>query len=55
MGRAICKTLVWLGVLGALLTVAGCQSGDAGGGTRVNPQPWNTPAGWEGNTIGIPY
>lgn len=49
---AMKRVLLILAVTGlALLGAAGCSTTDA----NDDELPWNTPAGWEGQTIGVPY
>ncbi|MFA4945578.1 MAG: hypothetical protein WC789_12865 [Lentisphaeria bacterium] len=48
---------LWQILLGAagLALAAGCATSGGDPGDRTNPQPWNTPAGWEGSGFGVPY
>jgi starvation-inducible outer membrane lipoprotein len=49
---AICLAAL-LGVL--FLGLSGCVSLPAEEQGNGNQLPWNSPAGWEGTTIGVPY
>jgi starvation-inducible outer membrane lipoprotein len=49
---AICLAAL-LGLL--FLGLAGCASLPAEEQGAGNQLPWNSPAGWEGTTIGVPY
>jgi len=42
-------------VITALMGGAGCRTGDDPAGAGMDPLPWNTPAGWEGRILGVPY
>jgi hypothetical protein len=50
------RALRLLALVGALLLAAGCASLVRDEGPSDGDQlPWNTPAGWEGQGVGLPY
>ncbi len=48
----LCSALIAL-----VLTCSGCLSTPPGDGGKDSqtPLPWNSPAAWEGQVIGLPY
>ena len=38
-----------------LLAASGCRMVSEGDGDGVEELPWNMPASWEGQILGIPY
>jgi len=50
------KSLLVVLISGLLvLTGAGCRFLDTPADSDVGELPWNTPAGWEGQILGLPY
>jgi len=47
--------LLLLVVLLGVLAAAGCRTVQDDQTRRVDPLPWNEPAGWENNVIGVPF
>ena len=54
---AVMKNFLYaLCIAAAILLATGCRSFWQPGGEGATEQlPWNTPASWEGEIIGVPY
>lgn len=48
--KALAVSFVSLAVFIVAMLSNGCANSD-----RIDRKPWNSPADWERNTIGVPY
>lgn len=53
--KRLARCLFLFFVLFLALAMAGCETVPAGEQGPDDTKAWNTPAGWEGQMIGVPY
>jgi len=54
MKRALTQMVLAMGLLIICVVGGGCRTVDSET-ENIDTKPWNTPAGWEGQLMGVPY